>query len=126
MSNQNIPENYQHVMPYIIVKDAEKFSRFVQGVLDGKETKRHLRDDGKIMHGEIMIGNSTIMFAESTDQWGVNTAGMFVYVPDADAAYQKALDAGATSIMPPVNQSYGRSGGVTDPFGNTWWITSVS
>jgi PhnB protein len=125
MSNQHIPENYQHVMPYIIVKDADGFSVFVQQVLDGKETMRRLREDGKIMHGEIKIGNSTIMFAESTDQWGANNAGMFVYVTDADVAYQKALDAGATSIMPPADQSYGRSSGVTDPFGNTWWITSV-
>lgn len=125
MNNQNIPEHYQHVMPYLIVKDAEGLSQFMQTVLGGKETMKDLRDDGKIRHAEVMIGNSTVMFTESTDDWGASNAGMFVYVPDADAAYQKALDAGATSIMPPSDQSYGRSSGVTDPFGNTWWITSV-
>jgi len=126
MSHSTIPENYQHVMPYLIVKDAEGLSRFMQTVLGGKETMRKLRDDGKIMHAEVMIGNSTVMLAESTDQWSAGNAGMFVYVPDADTAYQKALDAGATSVMPPTDQPYGRSSGVTDPFGNTWWITSVS
>jgi len=125
MSNQSIPQNYQHVMPYLIVNDAGGLSEFMQAVFGGKETMRELREDGKIMHGEVMIGNSTVMFADSTGQWSANTAGMFVYVPDADAAYQRALDAGATTIMPPADQPYGSSGGVTDPFGNTWWITSM-
>jgi len=48
-----------------------------------------------------------------------------VYVEDADAAYKLALDNGATSLMPPADQDYGRTCGVKDPFGNTWWITSV-
>jgi PhnB protein len=50
---------------------------------------------------------------------------MFVIVPDADRTYEKALANGATTIMPPADQEYGRSGGVTDPYGNVWWITSV-
>lgn len=84
-----------------------------------------MRDENVVMHGEIMIGGSTIMFAETSEQYGVDTAGLFVYVPDADETYNKALAAGATSIMPPTNQEYGRSGGVQDPFGNKWWITSA-
>jgi uncharacterized glyoxalase superfamily protein PhnB len=50
---------------------------------------------------------------------------MFVYVDNADEIYQKALQEGAVSIMEPADQSYGRSCGVEDPYGNTWWITSV-
>ena len=46
------------------------------------------------------------------------------YVDNADATFQTALDAGAKSIMPPADQPYGRSGGIIDPFGNTWWITT--
>lgn len=125
MSAPSLPENHQQVMPYLIVANAAGLSQFIQDVLGGRETIRHLRDDGRIMHAEVMIGNSTIMFAESSENWGNNPAGMFVYVSNADATYQKALDAGATSVMPPADQSYGRSCGVTDPYGNTWWITSL-
>ena len=54
----------------------------------------------------------------------IQPAGMFVYVEDADETYHKALAEGAKSIMPPSDQEYGRSGGVIDPFGNTWWPTT--
>jgi PhnB protein len=51
--------------------------------------------------------------------------GLLIYVDDADATYQRALAAGATSIMPPSDQFYGdRMGGVTDMCGNQWWIAT--
>ncbi|GAA4315560.1 hypothetical protein GCM10023143_27000 [Compostibacter hankyongensis] len=113
-------------MPYLIVAGAEKLIDFTQAVFEAKVTHRTMRDEEKniIMHAEIMIGDSTIMFADATEQYAPQTAGMFVYVEDADEAYQKALDAGAVSVLEPADQSYGRSCGVTDPLGNTWWITS--
>ena len=50
---------------------------------------------------------------------------LYVYVDDADAVYQRALAAGATSVQAPVDQFYGdRSGGVKDAFGNLWWIAT--
>lgn len=52
-------------------------------------------------------------------------AGIFIYVKDADATFSLALEKGAAQILPLSDQSYGRSGGVKDAFGNTWWITSV-
>ena len=120
----NIPEGYQTVMPYLIVKNAAKFSEFTQKVFGATEKNRHMRDEDIIMHAEVAIGGSVIMFADSTAQFNERTTGLFVYVEDADETYQKALDAGATSLMPPADQPYGRSSGVVDPFGNTWWITA--
>lgn len=120
----NIPEGYQSVMPYLIIKDAAKFSQFVQTVFNGEEKNRHMRDEQYIMHAEIMIGASRIMFADATEQIKVSNAGMFVYVENADETFQNAIEQGATSVMMPTDQPYGRSGGVTDPFGNTWWITT--
>jgi len=52
-------------------------------------------------------------------------AGLYVHVANADETYSKALQAGATSVMEPSDQSYGRSGGVLDPCGNTWWIVTT-
>ena len=120
----NIPAGYQTVMPYIIIKDAAKFIEFTQKVFKAEEKNRHMRDEKIIMHGEVMIGGSTIMFADATEQFTERTTGLFVYVDDADKTYQMSLDEGATSLMSPADQPYGRSCGVTDPFGNTWWITT--
>ena len=120
-----IPENYQTVMPYLILENAQGFIAFTQQVFGAKETHKSMRDEKTIMHAEIMIGESTIMFADVTDQFKVSNAGLFVYVGDADETYKSALANGSTAVTELANQSYGRSGGIMDPFGNVWWITSV-
>jgi PhnB protein len=121
-----IPENYQTVMPYLIVDGAEDFLKFAQRVFGAGQLSKLLREDGKgIMHAEIRIGDSTIMFADATDQFEPCTAGLFIYVESADETYEKALAAGANPVMDLSDRSYGRACGVIDPFGNTWWITSV-
>lgn len=122
---KSLPANYQTVMPYLIVDNAAAFSLFMQEVFNATETHRTNRSAEVIMHGEVMTGGSTIMFADSTSEFQARTAGMFIYVEDADKTFNKALEHGATAIMPPADQPYGRSGGITDPFGNTWWITSL-
>lgn len=119
-----IPASHQTLMPYLIVNNATGFIDFIKDVFEGKELNRHMRNETIIMHAEVMIGDSTLMLADSTSEITSRTAGMFIYVDDADATYEKALAKGATSIMPPANQPYGRSCGVNDAFGNTWWITS--
>jgi PhnB protein len=126
LRNLNIPENYQTVMPYLIIKEASKFIEFMQKAFDAKETHKTMRDEQTIMHGEIMIGESTIMFADSTEKFSVNNAGLFMYVDDADDTYKKAITEGAISQTEVTDQSYGRSGGIKDPFGNVWWITSIN
>ncbi len=120
-----IPPNYQTVMPYLILKDASKFMAFTHAVFGATETLREMRDPQTIMHAEIMIGECTIMFADATERYGERPAGFFIYVDDADSTFKKAIDAGATVISEPADQPYGRSGGVTDPCGNSWWMTSV-
>lgn len=121
----SLPEGHQHVMPYLVLENADGFMQFVKDVFDAEETHSMRREDGTIGHAQVKIGESTIMFAEQTVQWAAHTAGMFVYVDNADARYEKALAEGAFSLMPPADQPYGRSSGVRDPFGNVWWITSV-
>lgn len=125
MKTLNIPEGYQAVMPYLILKDAAGFWDWAQAVLGATEKMKTYREDGStIAHAELFIGGSTLMLAEATEQWTVNTAGLFVYVPDSDAVYAHAMARGATSIMPPTDMPYGRSCGLADPFGNTWWPTT--
>lgn len=119
------PSDYQQVMPYLILKDPLGFMRFVQEVFGAKEKMKMEDPERGIVHAEVQIGDAVIMFAGATEQWKVCTAGLYVYVADADATYGAALRAGAESLMEPADQSYGRSGGVRDPYGNTWWLVTA-
>jgi uncharacterized glyoxalase superfamily protein PhnB len=120
-----IPANYHTVMPYLILQNATKFLAFTEKVFGAKETYRVMRDINTIMHAEIMIGDSTIMFADATEQFRPIPAALFIYVDNADERYKKAIEAGATAIGEVADQPYGRSGGIVDPFGNSWWVTSM-
>ena len=120
-----IPANYQTVMPYLILENAAKFISFTEKVFEAKETYKVMRDPKTIMHAEIVIGDSTIMFADATQTYKPQPASMFIYVDDVDERYKKAIEAGALPITQVTDQPYGRSGGITDPFGNSWWVTSV-
>ncbi|SDM58738.1 VOC family protein [Siphonobacter aquaeclarae] len=122
----NIPNGHQAVMPYLILNGAPAFIAFTQEVFGATEQFRRQRDEHTIMHAEIRIGNSTIMFADATEQYPPVTAHLFVYVENADDVYERALNAGGSTVMELSNQDYGRTCGVADPFGNTWWITSVA
>ncbi len=124
MSHVPRPEGYNRVIPYLILKDAAGFLDFLINVLGGEKKDIHYHEDGKtLMHGEVLLDDSYIMVAESSDQFTIANAGMFIYVANTDETYQKALDHGATSLMPISNQPYGRTCGVLDSWGNTWWIT---
>ena len=120
-----IPEGYNAVMPYLIIKGADKFINFMKSVFGATEKFKEMRDEHTIMHAELDVDGSIVMFAESTDEYPPQTAGMFVYVVNADETYKKALEAGGTNVMEPADREYGRACGVKDPYGNTWWITSV-
>jgi PhnB protein len=119
-----IPEGYQQVMPYLIVKGAARFLHFMKIVFGAEEKMKVMRDENIIMHAELRIGDSVIMFADATSQFEPRPAGIFVYVEDADQTFNKAIAEGATSVMPMSDREYGRSGGVIDPFGNVWWPTT--
>jgi PhnB protein len=121
-----IPKVHQAVMPYLMLKNAAGFIDFTKAVFNADVAMQKNRDnENLIMHSEINISGSTIMFCDAPDQWRIATANLFVYVDDADEAYHRAIENGATTVMELSNQDYGRTCGVTDPCGNTWWITSI-
>jgi PhnB protein len=124
METLSIPEGYQRIMPYLIINNAAAFQSFMQRVFSAKEKYKAMRDENTIMHAEVKVGDSVIMFADATDEFERNTAGMFIYVENVDETYNKALAEGSTSKMKPADMEYGRTCGITDPFGNVWWITS--
>lgn len=124
MSKNKLPEGYQTVMPYLIVKDAAGLQHFMEKVFHAKEKFKSQNAERGILHAEVTIGDSVIMFTDANEEWKTMNAGLYVHVEVADDTYRAALEAGAVSIMDPSDQEYGRSCGVRDPFGNVWWITS--
>jgi uncharacterized glyoxalase superfamily protein PhnB len=119
-----IPEGYHSITPYLVVDGAEKIIRFMKDAFGAQVAFEPMaRPDGKIMHAELKVGDSLVMISDVSERAKATSAMLYLYVPNVDAVYQKALKAGATSFMEPMDQFYGdRNGGVTDPFGNRWYI----
>lgn len=124
MTNKSsVPEGLHMVTPYIVSDDAPAFIAFIRKVFDASEVMLAKDDEGRIRHSEYRIGDSVVMVAQAYDQWKAKPAAFYVYVPDVDHIYEKALKAGAASTMAPEDKPYGdRSAGVVDPTGVDWWI----
>ncbi len=121
MAVKAIPDGFHSVTPYVIVEDGARFIEFTQEAFGAEQTERMENPDGGIRHAQVKIGDSFVMLGEP--QGEPMPASLYLYVPDCDAVYERALAAGATSIMEPADQFYGdRGAGVTDPCGNIWWI----
>ncbi len=80
-----IPQGYQRLMPYIIVKGADEFIDFMKKVFGATEKMMHRRETGEIMHAEVFIGDSVIMIGNASDQWQPMTSGLYIHVADVDA-----------------------------------------
>ncbi|MCA1554497.1 MAG: VOC family protein [Chloroflexi bacterium] len=120
-----IPEGYHTVTPYLVVPNAPAFMQFLQAAFGAQETVRMTDPSGRIAHAEVTIGDSVMMLAEASDTASHSPAMIHLYVDDCDAAYQRALVAGAISLRAPTDQFYGdRSAGVKDAFGNQWWLAT--
>ena len=126
MAVKAIPDQYHSVQPYLLVEDAAGLIEFIRATFGAEEALRMPQPDGRIGHAEMRIGDSIVMLAEASTAEGSGEpmpATVMTYVEDADATFQRALEAGATSLREPADQFYGdRSAGVVDPFGNRWWF----
>jgi uncharacterized glyoxalase superfamily protein PhnB len=119
------PDGYSTVSPYLIVNNASGVIDFLAGVFGAEELRRFPAPDGKLLHAEVRIGDSVVMVADANPEWPAAPGHVYVYVPDVDATYERALAAGATSLMAPVKlEDDDKRGGVLDPGGTTWWIAT--
>ena len=121
-----LPDGYHSVNPYIVVDDVERLIAFLTDVFAAVEEKeREIRRDGSIGHADVRIGDSLVMLSNATPEFPARPCVNFVYIDDVDSAFEKAIRAGATSILAPSEQSWGdRVGGFHDPFGNRWWVAT--
>lgn len=125
MAVKPIPEGFHTVVPYLTVDDAESLINFIQRAFDGQVAYRMNDEQGNVRHAEMKIGDSRIMIGQARDEWKSRPGMLVLYVPDCDAVYKKALDAGGTVVRELTTQPYGdRSGGIEDRQGNQWWIST--
>lgn len=126
MSAKPIPDGYSAVTPYLITPDVAALIRFLKTVFYAEEAfDRLTRADGTVMHAEVRIGGAPVMMGEPMEGFPAMPAMVHVYLADVDAAYQRALAAGAKPVMAPTDQFYGdRNAGVSDVWGNMWWLST--
>ena len=129
---QAIPKGYHTLTPSIVVAGAAKAIDFYKKAFGAEEVMRFPAPDGSIMHAELRIGDSMIMLGDEMPEQGGGRSpksiggtpvSFFVYGDDVDAAWKRAVDAGAKPIMPLADQFWGdRAGCLEDPFGHNWWL----
>ena len=119
------PDGYQSVIPYLHATGARNLIAFMKEVFDAQEIAIYPRPDGTVGHAALRIGDSVIELADVSSEWPAMPCAMQVYVPGTDAAYHRALKAGASSLLPPATQFYGdRTASVRDSLGNNWYIAT--
>ncbi len=126
MKVKSIPEGFHTITPYFNVPEAAKYIDFLKHAFDAKATFVATFTDGSLLSAEVQVGDSLVMIGEGdSDEKNIMRASLYMYVDNVDAAFKKAIQAGAKSIEQPVDQFWGdRSGVVEDPAGNQWWIAT--
>jgi PhnB protein len=132
MTVKPIPDGYQTVTPYLVIKGAVGALDFYQKAF-GAEERMRLESKGMIMHAEIKIGDSVVMLADEFPDMGYvgpqaiggSPVSMMIYVKDVDQVFARAIAAGAKERRPVNNEFYGdRVGTLVDPFGHVWSIAT--
>ena len=125
MTVKPIPDGYQTVTPYIVSPDAAATIDFATRAFGAREHHVMRMPDGRVMHGDVIIGNSHVMIGQAAGENTAFPAMLYLYVPDVDAVYKQAVAAGGTPLQPVSTQFYGdRHGAISDAAGNQWWIAT--
>jgi PhnB protein len=120
-----VPDGYTTVTPWMISKDTAGVIDFLKRAFGAEELARVQNPNGPgIGHAEVRIGDAVVMmFDMLSPDWPYTPSFLRLYLPDGDAAYQRAVDAGATPLHRMTEMFWGdRVGRVRDPFGNVYWI----
>jgi PhnB protein len=129
-----IPRDYHSLTPYLVCRNSAAAIEFYKKAFGAKEKVRMNGPDGSsVMHAELQIGDSRFMLGDENPQMsgkspetlGGSPAGIMIYTPNVDKVFAKAVAAGATAEMPPMDMFWGdRYGTLRDPFGHRWSIAT--
>jgi PhnB protein len=133
MSVKPIPEGYHTLTPFLTVRNAVRAIEFYKLAFGAQERGVAKGPDGKVMHAELKIGDSVIMLSDEFPEFGSlspqsvggSPMGLHIYTENVDAAFDRAVKAGAQVEMPVSDQFWGdRYGKLKDPFGHKWSIAT--
>jgi len=133
MTPTPVPEDFHTITPQMAVKGVAAAIDWYTRALGAHELLRNAAPDGtSIMHAELLLGDSRFFVVDefpdsvlSPSTLGGTTFTMHLYVPDVDDLFNRAVEAGATVVMPVADQFWGdRYGILRDPFGHRWSIAS--
>ena len=128
---RKVPEGYNTVQPYLTFVNSQEAMAYYAKAFGATEKLSMKSPEGRVVHAEMVIGNSVIMMADENPEikayaaghYGGSPVSLMIYVDDCDRTYAAALAAGATSLREPTDQPYGdRMAGILDPFGYKWWV----
>lgn len=125
-----VPDGMHTITAHLVVREAGKAIEFYRKAFGAEVKGVHHTPDGKVMHAELKIGDSTIMLADefpgmgtctSPQTLGGTSVTLNLYRENVDQLFNQAVAAGASVTMPLSNQFWGdRYGQVKDPFGHSW------
>jgi PhnB protein len=119
------PTRTPKLAPYLVAHDARGLVGFLEKGLGGRLSYEMGEPNGRLAHAEVRIADSLVMLADAPEGHPQFPAMVHLYVPDAMAAHDRAVRAGATSVKVPVREPDGDlRGGVQDRWGNQWWFTT--
>jgi uncharacterized glyoxalase superfamily protein PhnB len=134
MSVKPIPDGYHSITPALVVRDATRAIEFYKNAFGATNRGGVMKGpDGKVMHAELTIGDSIIMLSDEFPQYGAlspqstggSSTSLHIYLDGVDAAFDRAVKAGAEVEMPVMDQFWGdRYGKLKDPFGHKWSIAT--
>jgi PhnB protein len=114
------------VNPWIVTDDTRQLFEFINTVFGGQELARVTLEDGSIGHAEIRVGDTTLLAFDRRAGWPETPSLLRIFVQDADATIERAVNAGARVVTKAATHAFGhRVGRIRDPLGNLWWITAV-
>jgi PhnB protein len=120
---ENAPAGYATVQPWLVSRDTGRLLDFISAAFGGQEIARIPTEDGGIGHAEIRVGTSMLLPFDAQPDWPDTPSMLRVFVDDADAAFDRAVRAGARVVTPLDDAAWGDRGGrVRDPLGNIWWV----
>jgi PhnB protein len=128
-----IPDGYHTLTPFLTIRDAARAIDFYKQAFGAEARDVAKGPDGKVMHAELKIGDSIIMLSDEFPDYGClspqtiggSSSGLHIYLENVDAAFDRAVKAGAKVEMPLADQFWGdRYGKLQDPFGHKWSIAT--
>jgi PhnB protein len=121
-----LSDGFHTITPNVISEDAEQAVDFLKRAFGAAENHRLTLSGGRITHCELRIGDSVINLGTAMEGFPPRGLVAQVFVEEADALFERAVQAGATVMMPMTDMFFGiREGKVSDPFGNVWIIATL-